>query len=76
MLDWELLERIDPWGQRREDFHAATICWTIYHANCKTPPEFEKVLEYFDFDKAYREQSDEQMSRVFDKLARLGRDRN
>ncbi len=76
MLPWELLEGIAPCCQRCDDFHAARICWTIYHANCKTPPEFEKVLEYFDFDKAYREQSDEQMSRVFAKVARLGQNRD
>ena len=67
---WELLESIDPWGQRRDDYRAAVICWTI--ASCMTTraPSFERILAQFDFDRRDRQQSDDEMERIFQVIAR------
>lgn len=32
MIDWEVLEDVDPWGQRREDYRTAMLCAVIMNA--------------------------------------------
>lgn len=32
MVDWEVLEDVDPWGQRREDYRAAILAATVMNA--------------------------------------------
>lgn len=31
-LEWEVLEEVDPWGQRREDHRFALLCATVMNA--------------------------------------------
>lgn len=33
MAEWEILERIDPWGQARADYYAALQAWMLYVVN-------------------------------------------
>lgn len=28
-LDWQVLEDIDPWGQRREDYRIGVLAWVL-----------------------------------------------
>ena len=66
---WELLESIDPWGQRRDDYRAAVICWTIASCMSSKPPSFDRVLAQFDFDRKDRRQSDDEIDRIFKVIA-------
>jgi hypothetical protein len=34
-LEWEILEEVDPWGQRRDDYRAAMLAWVF--TGGKTP---------------------------------------
>jgi len=42
---WELLEKIDPWGQARDDFRAAKICQAFRGGS------LNEILKEFDFSE-------------------------
>jgi len=73
MARWEILEVIDPWGQRRSDFCFAVLRQTIMECLIKKPPSFKRTLEVFDFDCQFREQSAEELASMFDVIVAGGK---
>lgn len=69
LFDWQLLEGIEPWGERRADYRAAVICWVIasYLSSKGRRPRFGEILKLFDFEKP-REQSDEELNLLFKQM--------
>jgi hypothetical protein len=70
LLRWELLEDIQPWGQRRDDYRAAVICWTlasVNHSGKGRKPQLKDFLKPFDFEPK-PEQSDEELAALFKRM--------
>jgi hypothetical protein len=68
-LRWQLLEAIEPWGEKRADYRAAVIAWiTVCGFSGKRKPAFKKILKMFEFGKG-REQSDEEITQIFKAMA-------
>ena len=55
----ELLEKIDPWGQSRDDYRAARIIQSFAGGKMKD------ILKAFDFEDA-EEQADEDVEGLFE----------
>ena len=72
LLRWELLEAVDPWGDRRADLRLAILCWTMFSCHARRPPSFAKVLkqvnELLGIERP--EQSDEQIAATFEAMAK------
>lgn len=67
-LDWQLLEQVDPWGQFREDYRAAVICWVLASVNCTSEtrrPKLKDYLGYFNFINIEKDDID---SEILDKV--------
>lgn len=70
LAQWDVLERIDPWGPKRADHQAAVIAWVM--ACCfssKGKPSFRKFLKLFDFETA-EEQTDEEIAELFETIVK------
>lgn len=61
MLDWQLLETIDPWGEKRADYRAAVICYIIAccMGSSKHRPKLEDYKKYFDFNPEQKNEDDD-----------------
>ena len=44
MSEWEVYEALEPFGERRADYRAASICYTIALANGAKSVELEDFL--------------------------------
>lgn len=64
---WQVLERIDPWGQRRADYRAARIIQAICGIMAKRAPRLTEILKMFDF--VTEPQSDEEIMDIFHHIA-------
>lgn len=74
-MDWHLLDAIEPWGERRADYRAAVICWTIAGVNYSgrgRRPQLRDFLKMFEFESKPA-QSDEQIGELFDRIAAAGK---
>lgn len=70
LAQWNVLQKIDPWGPKRADYQAAVIAWVI--ACCfsgKSKPSFRKFLKLFDFETA-EEQTDEEIAELFETIVK------
>jgi len=56
----ELLEKIDPWGQSRDDYRAARIIQSFAGGKIRD------ILKLFDFETA-EEQMDEDVEELFNR---------
>ena len=56
----ELLEKIDPWGQSRDDYRAARIIQSF------TGGKIRNILKLFDFEEG-EEQVDEDVEELFNR---------
>ena len=69
---WQKLESIEPWGEKRADYRAAILAWTM--ASCFAAkgkqPKLERFLKLFDFEPQadQAEQSDADISFLFDQI--------
>ncbi len=70
-LTWELLEAIEPWGERRADLRLAILCWTMGNCHYKKPPPFTTVLKQVNelLGNDTHEQTDEEMAAMFNLIA-------
>ena len=50
LKQWELLESIEPWGERRADIRAARLCETIIRSN-GGKATFKELLAMFEFER-------------------------
>lgn len=70
LAQWDVLEKIDPWGPKRADHQAAVIAYVM--ACCfsgKRKPSFRKILKLFDFETA-EEQTDEEIAQIFSTIVK------
>jgi hypothetical protein len=64
----ELLETIEPWGEKRADFRAARICETIARAN-GSKADFDRFLKLFDFEPR-KEQTPQESEEILEAAAK------
>ena len=66
-LTWQLLETVEPWGEKRADYRAAVICWTICSANWSgrgRRPQLKDFLKYFDFEPEQERDDDSWLGKI------------
>jgi hypothetical protein len=66
-LNWQVLEKIDPWGEKRADYRAAVICLTI--ATCITSskgrkPKLSDFMKLFEFVNDKQKDDDSFLERI------------
>jgi len=66
-FDWYLLERIEPWGEKRADYRAARICEAIIVAQ-GGKMKFADIIKMFDFEPT-PDQTDEEILALFKTIA-------
>ena len=64
---WKVLERIDPWGQRRADYRAARIVQAACGIMNKRAPRLTEILKMFNF--VTEQQSTEEIMDIFHQIA-------
>lgn len=60
LQEWQLLEQLEPFGEVKEDYRAASICLTLYNVN-RTKDSKELSVEDFmvKFERSDQESDDE-----------------
>lgn len=72
LVEWELLERIDPWGQRRDDWRAALNAWLDYlRTRSKDAPELSPEQFMLDFMNEHQPNQQQSIDKQLEMVAHI-----
>jgi hypothetical protein len=63
-LDWQVLEDVDPWGQRRDDYRAAMLAWIMAGGKSKMSDFILDFLRPPEPPRPPRKQSPEEIETI------------